>query len=213
MSLVEAQKLACSLFQLNEADTISASSFQLSSAPFSSTSARLAQLKLNNPEAAKSVLHKLEVVLREGRAPSVNKSSNTWLPMHAAQKGGFAYNLPRSKTYKETSSQQVTSYHMVSECRSEKESQKVLSFPRCASIPTSLTARSCATRPPPRCASPSCKPNPVSHSRNRAAIRRGGPFEVSVGNPNYSSSVMLRFRPSSASVRETVVRSEFPVSW
>ncbi|KAL4361416.1 hypothetical protein GQ457_04G020520 [Hibiscus cannabinus] len=40
-----------------------------SSAPFSSTLARLAQLKLNNPEAAESVLHKLEVVLREGRVP------------------------------------------------------------------------------------------------------------------------------------------------
>ncbi|KAL4278538.1 hypothetical protein GQ457_03G017230 [Hibiscus cannabinus] len=42
-------------FQLNEADTPSASSFQLIEAPFSSTSALLAQLKLNNPEVAQSV--------------------------------------------------------------------------------------------------------------------------------------------------------------
>ncbi|KAL4375921.1 hypothetical protein GQ457_02G026580 [Hibiscus cannabinus] len=41
-------------FQLNEATTPSASSFQLNSAPASSTSALLAQLKLNNPEAAKT---------------------------------------------------------------------------------------------------------------------------------------------------------------
>ncbi|KAL4375859.1 hypothetical protein GQ457_02G026350 [Hibiscus cannabinus] len=47
-------KLVCSLFQLNEATTPSASSFQLNSAPASSTSALLAQLKLNNPEAAKT---------------------------------------------------------------------------------------------------------------------------------------------------------------
>ncbi|KAL4309020.1 hypothetical protein GQ457_01G019900 [Hibiscus cannabinus] len=39
-----------SSFQLNEADTPSASSFQLISAPFSSTSTLLAQIKLNNPE-------------------------------------------------------------------------------------------------------------------------------------------------------------------
>ncbi|KAL4361712.1 hypothetical protein GQ457_04G020050 [Hibiscus cannabinus] len=43
-----------SSFQLNEATTPSASSFQLNSAPVSSTSALLAQLKLNNPEAAKT---------------------------------------------------------------------------------------------------------------------------------------------------------------
>ncbi|KAL4312629.1 hypothetical protein GQ457_01G020350 [Hibiscus cannabinus] len=41
-------------FQLNEADTPSASSFQLIETPFSSTSALLAQLKLNNPEVAET---------------------------------------------------------------------------------------------------------------------------------------------------------------
>ncbi|KAL4353594.1 hypothetical protein GQ457_06G005320 [Hibiscus cannabinus] len=40
--------------QLKEADTPSASSFQLIEAPFSSTSALLAQLKLNNPEVAET---------------------------------------------------------------------------------------------------------------------------------------------------------------
>ncbi|KAL4318908.1 hypothetical protein GQ457_18G009630 [Hibiscus cannabinus] len=40
---------------------------QLISAPFSSTSTLLAQLKLNNPEVAESVLRQLETVLREGR--------------------------------------------------------------------------------------------------------------------------------------------------
>ncbi|KAL4324315.1 hypothetical protein GQ457_11G026210 [Hibiscus cannabinus] len=54
VSSVEAWKLVCSSFQLNEATTPSASSFQLNSAPASSTSALLAQLKLNNPEAAKT---------------------------------------------------------------------------------------------------------------------------------------------------------------
>ncbi|KAK9007097.1 hypothetical protein V6N11_050930 [Hibiscus sabdariffa] len=47
-------ELVCSSFQLNEADTPSVSSFQLIEAPFSSTSATLAQLKLNNPEAAET---------------------------------------------------------------------------------------------------------------------------------------------------------------
>ncbi|KAL4290135.1 hypothetical protein GQ457_14G015320 [Hibiscus cannabinus] len=51
-SSVEARKLVCSSFQLNEATTPSASSFQLTSAPSSSTSAPLAQLKLNNSEVA-----------------------------------------------------------------------------------------------------------------------------------------------------------------
>ncbi|KAL4318007.1 hypothetical protein GQ457_18G000090 [Hibiscus cannabinus] len=41
-------------FHLNKADTPSASSFQLIEAPFSSTSALLAQLKLNNPEVAET---------------------------------------------------------------------------------------------------------------------------------------------------------------
>ncbi|KAL4363900.1 hypothetical protein GQ457_04G020040 [Hibiscus cannabinus] len=41
-------------FQLKEAGTPSASSFQLIEAPFSSTSAQLAQLKLNNPEVAET---------------------------------------------------------------------------------------------------------------------------------------------------------------
>ncbi|KAK9031888.1 hypothetical protein V6N11_056174 [Hibiscus sabdariffa] len=66
-SSVEARKLICSSFQLNEATTPSTSSFQLTSAPFSSTSAPLAQLKLNNPEVAESVLRQLETILREGR--------------------------------------------------------------------------------------------------------------------------------------------------
>ncbi|KAL4380055.1 hypothetical protein GQ457_02G026480 [Hibiscus cannabinus] len=41
-------------FQLKEAGTPSASSFQLIEAPFSSTLALLAQLKLNNPEVAET---------------------------------------------------------------------------------------------------------------------------------------------------------------
>ncbi|KAL4278442.1 hypothetical protein GQ457_03G017290 [Hibiscus cannabinus] len=53
-SSVEAWRFVCSSFQLNEADTPSASSIQLISAPFSSTSALLAQLKLNNPEAGET---------------------------------------------------------------------------------------------------------------------------------------------------------------
>ncbi|KAL4291935.1 hypothetical protein GQ457_14G015380 [Hibiscus cannabinus] len=53
-SSLEAQRFVCSSFQLNEADTPSASSIQLNTAPFSSTSAPLAQLKLNNPEAAET---------------------------------------------------------------------------------------------------------------------------------------------------------------
>ncbi|KAK8554939.1 hypothetical protein V6N13_016193 [Hibiscus sabdariffa] len=54
LSSSKAQELVCSSFQLNEADTPSVSSFQLIEAPFSSTSATLAQLKLNNPEAAET---------------------------------------------------------------------------------------------------------------------------------------------------------------
>ncbi|KAL4283221.1 hypothetical protein GQ457_16G019540 [Hibiscus cannabinus] len=53
-SSVEARRFVCSSFQLNEANTPSASSIQLNTAPFSSTSAPLAQLKLNNPEAAET---------------------------------------------------------------------------------------------------------------------------------------------------------------
>ncbi|KAL4341655.1 hypothetical protein GQ457_08G031240 [Hibiscus cannabinus] len=53
-SSVEAWRFVCSSFQLNEADTPSASSIQLISALFSSTSALLAQLKLNNPEAGET---------------------------------------------------------------------------------------------------------------------------------------------------------------
>ncbi|KAL4285404.1 hypothetical protein GQ457_16G018420 [Hibiscus cannabinus] len=53
-SSVEARRFVCSSFQLNEADTLSASSIQLNTTPFSSTPAPLAQLKLNNPEAAET---------------------------------------------------------------------------------------------------------------------------------------------------------------
>ncbi|KAL4318427.1 hypothetical protein GQ457_18G009780 [Hibiscus cannabinus] len=53
-------KLVCSSFQHNEATTPSAISFQL-------TSVSLAQLKLNNPEAAESILRQLENILPEGR--------------------------------------------------------------------------------------------------------------------------------------------------
>ncbi|KAL4319983.1 hypothetical protein GQ457_18G009740 [Hibiscus cannabinus] len=48
-------------FQLNEADTPSASSFQLIEAPFSLTSALLAQLKLNNPEVAQREVKEYDV--------------------------------------------------------------------------------------------------------------------------------------------------------
>ncbi|KAL4348832.1 hypothetical protein GQ457_17G008640 [Hibiscus cannabinus] len=54
LSSGKAQELVCSSFQLKEAGTPSASSFQLIEAPFSSTSALLAQLKLNNPEVAET---------------------------------------------------------------------------------------------------------------------------------------------------------------
>ncbi|KAL4340625.1 hypothetical protein GQ457_08G031250 [Hibiscus cannabinus] len=53
-SSVEAWRFVCSSFQLNEADTPSSSSIQLISALFSSTSALLAQLKLNNPKAGET---------------------------------------------------------------------------------------------------------------------------------------------------------------
>ncbi|KAL4353750.1 hypothetical protein GQ457_06G012420 [Hibiscus cannabinus] len=57
--LVECRDYDCSVelslsFQLKEPGTPSASSFQLIEAPFSSTSALLAQLKLNNPEVAET---------------------------------------------------------------------------------------------------------------------------------------------------------------
>ncbi|KAL4295181.1 hypothetical protein GQ457_12G014720 [Hibiscus cannabinus] len=54
LSSGKAQELVCSSFQLKEAGTPLASSFQLIEAPFSSTSALLAQLKLNNPEVAET---------------------------------------------------------------------------------------------------------------------------------------------------------------
>ncbi|KAL4339427.1 hypothetical protein GQ457_08G031270 [Hibiscus cannabinus] len=60
-------KLLANSYQLNKADTTSASSFQLNSAPFNSTPARLAQLKLNNLEVAESVLCQLEAVLHPRR--------------------------------------------------------------------------------------------------------------------------------------------------
>ncbi|KAL4308578.1 hypothetical protein GQ457_01G020100 [Hibiscus cannabinus] len=56
-----------SSYQLHKADTTLASSFQLNSAPFNSTPARLAQLKLNNLEVAESVLCQLEAVLHPRR--------------------------------------------------------------------------------------------------------------------------------------------------
>ncbi|KAL4304182.1 hypothetical protein GQ457_10G010270 [Hibiscus cannabinus] len=61
-----------SSFQLNEATTPSASSFQLNSAPVSSTSALLAQLKLNNPEAAKTRICLLQFWIRYDRRKSVS---------------------------------------------------------------------------------------------------------------------------------------------
>ncbi|KAK8697874.1 hypothetical protein V6N13_114009 [Hibiscus sabdariffa] len=72
---------------LNEVDTPSASSIQLIEAPFSSTSALLAQLKLNNLEVAESILRQLKTVPHLGEE--------------------FAYNLPRSVTYEETTFRQA----------------------------------------------------------------------------------------------------------
>ncbi|KAL4384027.1 hypothetical protein GQ457_15G017900 [Hibiscus cannabinus] len=73
-SSVEARRFVCSLFQLNEADTPSASSIQLNTTPFSSTSAPLAQLKLNNPEA-------VETRLAYGRVPYKHVDS-LWTSKH-----------------------------------------------------------------------------------------------------------------------------------
>ncbi|KAK8697878.1 hypothetical protein V6N13_114013 [Hibiscus sabdariffa] len=55
------------LVSAQQSDTPSASSIQLIEAPFSSTSTLLAQLKLDNTEAAESVLRQLEATLREGK--------------------------------------------------------------------------------------------------------------------------------------------------
>ncbi|KAL4319433.1 hypothetical protein GQ457_18G009580 [Hibiscus cannabinus] len=95
-SLVEARKLVCSSFQLNEATTPSASSFQLTSAPSSSTSAPLAQLKLNNSEVAESVLRQLEIVLREGRVSrDMCRAHGQHVPctwnLHTCQACGWPY--------------------------------------------------------------------------------------------------------------------------
>ncbi|KAL4280250.1 hypothetical protein GQ457_03G017480 [Hibiscus cannabinus] len=128
---------------LKEAGTPSASSFQLIEAPFSSTSALLAQLKLNNSEVAET--HPVqESVLRscgqqEGCPTPIHAhAQHVWQPWHAlgiwkrpwhkpsmwlAQPAPFppsfpsqmevAYNIPRSVTFEETTFRQVTSYHMV----------------------------------------------------------------------------------------------------
>ncbi|KAK8697875.1 hypothetical protein V6N13_114010 [Hibiscus sabdariffa] len=80
--------------ELDKAITSSASSFKLNSALVSSTLAQAAQLRLISTGVTESVLRQLDAVLHEGRE--------------------YAYNLPRSVTFKETSFQQVTSYHMLS---------------------------------------------------------------------------------------------------
>ncbi|KAL4376826.1 hypothetical protein GQ457_02G026390 [Hibiscus cannabinus] len=54
LARVKLRSLYASRFSSTSADTPSASSFQLIEAPFSSTSALLAQLKLNNPEVAET---------------------------------------------------------------------------------------------------------------------------------------------------------------
>ncbi|KAL4318750.1 hypothetical protein GQ457_18G009810 [Hibiscus cannabinus] len=90
-----------SSFQLNEADTTSASSFQLNLAPASSTSAQLAQLKLNNPESVESCPTR-----REGCPRHVHG-------MWDVQPCEVAYNIPRSVTFEEGSFRQAISYHMV----------------------------------------------------------------------------------------------------
>ncbi|KAL4311911.1 hypothetical protein GQ457_01G020430 [Hibiscus cannabinus] len=83
-SSVEARGLKCSSFQLNKV-------IHLQLAQFSSTTALLAQLKLDNTEATESVIRQLEATLREGKE--------------------YAYNLPRSATFEETLFHQVTLYH------------------------------------------------------------------------------------------------------
>ncbi|KAL4291023.1 hypothetical protein GQ457_14G015300 [Hibiscus cannabinus] len=161
-----ARKLICSSFQLNEANTTSASSFQLISAPCSSTSALLAQLKLNNPEVAETchvqrrvsyehvdikwgVLHQsmhmhgmcgslgmlwacvaalacfghVEGTLAQ--AKHVAGSTSPFPSVFSLPNGEFAYNLPRSATYEETTFQQVTSYHMISEPDTSDKNQSV----------------------------------------------------------------------------------------
>ncbi|KAL4319124.1 hypothetical protein GQ457_18G009750 [Hibiscus cannabinus] len=96
-SFEECVHTICS-FQLNDADTPSSSSTQLIKAPISSTSALLAQLKLNNLEVAESVLRQLEAVLHLGGGVlSMCMACGTFTHERA-------YISPRSVTYEEGSS-------------------------------------------------------------------------------------------------------------
>ncbi|KAL4323450.1 hypothetical protein GQ457_11G026000 [Hibiscus cannabinus] len=86
------------LDNLNDADTPSSSSTQLIKAPISSTSALLAQLKLNNLEVAESVLRQLEAVLHLGGGVlSMCMACGTFTHERA-------YISPRFVTYEEGSS-------------------------------------------------------------------------------------------------------------
>ncbi|KAL4283157.1 hypothetical protein GQ457_16G018510 [Hibiscus cannabinus] len=136
LSSGKAQELVCSSFQLKEADTPSASSFI--EAPFSSTSALLAQLKLNNPEVAEThlvqervsyehvdskrgVLHlsmhmrnmcgSLGMWKRPWHKPSMWLAQPAPFPPSFPSQMESAYNFPRSATYEKTTFRQVTLYH------------------------------------------------------------------------------------------------------
>ncbi|KAL4289639.1 hypothetical protein GQ457_14G015350 [Hibiscus cannabinus] len=222
VNLIDRQDCDCSLelsssFQPKEADTPSASSFQLIEAPFSSTSALLAQLKLNNPEVAEThpvqervsyehvdskrgVLHlsmhmhnmcgSLGMVWACGRDLGTSQACgwlNQPLSLHLfppkwcentlqmcgshsiRPKEEFAYNIPRSVTFEETTFRQVTSYHIWLSSSPffllfpspENPSPFTLSPP--AKLRRAPHRRSCIVPPPSLCSSP-------SHDSNRATV-------------------------------------------
>ncbi|KAL4388279.1 hypothetical protein GQ457_09G018050 [Hibiscus cannabinus] len=113
-SSVEARRFVCSSFQLKEANTPSASSIQLNTAPFSSTSAPLAQLKLNNPEATET---------RPANMLTTILTSRRYKEARFIGCPERAYISPRSVTYEEGSFRQAISYHE----QSKKDSIRLVS--------------------------------------------------------------------------------------
>ncbi|KAL4325733.1 hypothetical protein GQ457_11G026130 [Hibiscus cannabinus] len=112
--------LACAKEEEHELGDLSLARLKLmnlNAAPqFSSTSALLAQLKLNNPEVA-------ETYPAQGRV-SYEHVDIMWGVLHQSMHmhsicgnlgmlWEFAYNIPRSVPFEETMFRQVTSYHMV----------------------------------------------------------------------------------------------------
>ncbi|KAL4323160.1 hypothetical protein GQ457_11G026100 [Hibiscus cannabinus] len=83
-----------------------------------STSALLAQLKLNNPEVAETYSTCGRVSYKCMAAPPRHVHDHLLVHVHGMcshtqAKHEFTYNLPRSATYEETTFRQVTSYHIV----------------------------------------------------------------------------------------------------